>query len=154
MAPPEAVLAQRADGGWQQYVYRSGQYIANGDVPETMERVTDGLGRTTAWSLHTVDDTIEHYDADGRLLSIENRAGLKQTLGYDADGRLSTVTDDYGRRLAFEYDGNGQVSALIDPENRRTAYGYEDGALVSVTRPDGKQRRYHYEMPGWPTLLT
>lgn len=154
MAPPEAVLAQRADGGWQQYVYRSGQYVANGDVPERIERVTDGLGRTTGWWLHTVDDTTEHYDADGRLLFIENRNGLRQTLRYDAEGHLLDVSDDYGRRLGFEYEATGQVAALVDPEGRRTTYGYQDGALVSVTRPDGSVRRYHYEMPGWPTLLT
>ncbi|WP_341480460.1 RHS repeat-associated core domain-containing protein [Cognatiluteimonas telluris] len=155
MAAPDAVLVQRGDGSWLQFAYRSGTYVVNGDIPDRLERVNDGLGRTTGWLLHAKDDTTEGYDPDGRLLWIDNRTGLRQSLTYGADGQLDAVTDSFGRSLHFERDpATHQVSALIDPENRRTTYEYENGALSKVTYPDLKQRQYHYEMPGWPTLLT
>jgi len=155
MAAPEAVMAQRPDGGWQQYNLRSGSYVTNGDNAQRIERITDGLSRTTGWRLTVLDDSVETYDADGLLLSITNRAGLKQTLGYNAAKQLVSVADDYGRTLRFEHDATtGQVTAMIDPESRRTTYAYDNGALVKVTRPDTRTRLYHYETPNWPTLLT
>jgi RHS repeat-associated protein len=155
MAAPEAIMAQRANGGWQQYNFRSGAYVTNGDNPERIERVTDGLARTTGWRLYVGDDSVESYDADGKLLSVSNRTGLKHTLSYNPAGQLLQVADDFGRSLRFEHDSTtGQVTAMIDPESRRTTYTYEDGALVRVTRPDSTFRVYHYETPGWPTLLT
>lgn len=155
MVAAEAVMAQRPNGGWQQYNYRSGTYVTNGDHAERIERITDGLARTTGWRLYTLDDTTESYDADGRLLVISDRAGLKHTLSYTATGQLQRVSDDFGRSLRFEHDAmTGQVTSMTDPENHRTGYAYTDGSLVTVTRPDLKTRVYHYEMPGWPTLLT
>ena len=155
MTAPEAVMAQRPDGGWQQYNYRSGTYVTNGDHAERIERITDGLARTTGWRLYTLDDTTESYDADGRLLLITNRTGLKHTLAYASTGQLQQVSDDFGRSLRFEHDATTrQITAMIDPENRRTSYAYESGTLVKVTRPDSTFRIYHYETPGWPTLLT
>lgn len=155
MAAPEAVLAQRSDGGWQQYVLRSGSYLANGDVPERMERITDGLGRTTQWRLSTGHDTVETYTAEGRLIELTNRSGLRQVLTYNTEGLLERVTDPFGRSLRFEYDATThQVTALIDPAQRRTVYGYDAGTLITVDYPDQTRRRYHYETPGWPTLLT
>jgi RHS repeat-associated protein len=155
MVAPQAVMAQRPDGGWRQFNNRAGVYGANGDVVERIERINDGLGRTTGWRLRTADDEIETYDGDGRLLYIENRTGSRQAMGYGADGLLETVTDDYGRRLRFEHDPlTRQVTALIDPSDRRTTYTYQSGVLVAVTYPDNTTRRYHYEVPGWPALLT
>lgn len=155
MEAPEAVLAQRSDGGWQQYVFRSGSYTANGDVPERIERVTDGLGRTTQWRLHTATDHVETYTAEGLLTAIENRTGLRHTLAYTTDGLLDSVTDDFDRSLRFEHDPvTRQVVAMVDPEQRRTTYTYEAGALTAVTYPGQASRQYHYETPGWPTLLT
>lgn len=154
MGPPEAVMAQRPEGGWWQFNYRSGRYLGNADVAARIERVTDGLGRTTGWRLRTAGDGVETYDASGRLLVVENRAGLRHTLTYDGD-LLQRVVDDFGRSLAFEYDpATRQVSALVDPEGGRIAYAYEAGALVAVTYADQTRRQYHYEAQGWPTLLT
>jgi len=155
MSAPNAILAQRSDGGWQQYVYRSGTYVVNGDVPERIERVSDGLGRTTGWRLHTATDTVESYSGEGRLLSIQNRTGLRHSLSYTNDGLLDRVADDFGRSLRFEYDPlTKQVTTLIDPEQRRTTYSYDAGTLIAVAYPDQTRRQYHYETPGWPTLLT
>ncbi|GAB3390632.1 RHS repeat-associated core domain-containing protein [Lysobacter fragariae] len=163
MVAPDAVMAQRPDGGWRQFNNRAGQYSANGDVAERIERITDGLARTTGWRFRSVDDTIETYDAEGRLQFIENRIGLRQTLAYDpganatssADDVLLSVTDAFGRSLRFEHDPvTRQVTAVIEPDDKRITYAYVDGALTTVTYPDNTSRRYHYEVPGWPTLLT
>lgn len=155
MTAPSAALVQREDGGWQQFVLRGGVYVVNADIPDRLERITDGLGRTTQWRMRDAGDTVQTYDADGRLLSIRNRTGLSHTLVYANDGQLERVEDDFGRSLRFEYDAQTrQVVALIDPQQRRTRYSYADGALVGVDYPDTTRRQYHYETPGWPTLLT
>jgi len=155
MTAPEAVMVQGEEGGWHQFVYRGGAYTVNADIPNQLQRITDGLGRTTQWHLRDNEDELRIYDADGRLMSIANRTGLRHTLVYSADGLLERVDDDLGRSLRFEYDPlTRQVSALIDPEQRRIRYAYDNGALVRVDYPDGTARRYHYETPGWPTLLT
>lgn len=154
LTPPEAVMAQRPQGGWWQFNYRSGQYQGNADIAARIERITDGLGRTTGWRLRTVEDEVETYDDAGRLLVVENRAGLRHTLTYDGD-LLQRVDDDFGRSLAFEYDpATRQVNALVDPEGDRIAYTYQAGALMAVTYADQTRRQYHYEVPSWPTLLT
>ncbi|QSX78299.1 RHS repeat-associated core domain-containing protein [Agrilutibacter solisilvae] len=154
MEAPKAVMAQRKDGSWRQFNLSGGAYVANGDVSDRIERINDGLGRTTGWRLRTLDDVLEIYDADGRLLALEHRTGLRHALTY-ADGLLSAVADDFGRTLRFEHDpATRQVTAMIDPDGNRTTYTYADGALVAVTYPGNASRHYHYEVPGWPTLLT
>jgi YD repeat-containing protein len=60
-------------------------------VTEHLERLTEA-GVFTGWRYTTAEDEVEVYDAQGRLVSIADRAGLSQTLAYDGQGRLSTVT--------------------------------------------------------------
>lgn len=107
------------------------------------------------WRLTNENDEIESYNANGRLLSIANRAGLTQTLSYDSASRLATVTDSVGSTLTFFYaDATSRtIIKFADPAGKEYLFGYDSlyGNLISVTYPDddgnlanNPVRTYHY----------
>jgi YD repeat-containing protein len=115
----------------------------------------DSNGNISGWTLRIFeDDSREHYDAYGRLLSVEMRNGWRYTLTYKG-GRLDKVTNPFGRSLGFRYNADGRMSRLIDPAGGEIAYGYNShGNPNRVTWQDKKFRRYHYEDKRFPELLT
>ena len=143
---PDSVLAMRPDGGWAQFDWRSTAYVGEANVPGRLERLTSGTN-TSGWRLHTAQDTIEHYDAHGRLLSIAHRSGLAHTLAYDDLGRPIRVTHTFGRTLSFAYDeDSGYLATLVDPALREITYAHDDvGNLTAARYPDTFSRQYHYE---------
>jgi len=66
----------------------------------------------TGFAITDASDTVESYDANGRLLSIASRSGVVQTMGYDGAGRLSSVTDSFGHSLTLSYDGQNRLSTV------------------------------------------
>ena len=71
------------------------------------------------------DDSVETYDATGRLQSIKARNGWLTTLTYsDATtpitvapiaGLLITVRNHFGRELKFVYDAAGRIAQALPP---------------------------------------
>ncbi len=145
-----SVIANRANGSGYLFVKVSGLFKGNADVPYTLT-LASGV-----WTLKDDRDTVETYDSTGKLISIVQRSGLRQTLAYDASNRLQTVTDDYGRSLTFAYDAKERIARVTDPAGGEFVYGYDEATnvLTSVRYPDGSLRRYHYEVPGKSGLLT
>jgi RHS repeat-associated protein len=120
------------------------------DIQDKLIRLASG------WQyIDAATETTEIYDADGKLLSISNRAGATQTLTY-SNGLLQTVTDPTGRQLAFTYDTANRVKTVTVPGGGVYTYGYgtSSNILTSVTYPDSTQRLYHYEDTRFPTHLT
>jgi YD repeat-containing protein len=115
----------------------------------------DANGAATGWTLKVFeDDSIERYDAAGRLQSVQMRNGWRFTLTYK-NGQLDKVTNPFGRSLGFRYNAEGRLSRLIDPAGGEIAYGYDSrGNPNRVTWQDKKFRRYHYEDKRFPELLT
>jgi RHS repeat-associated protein len=127
----------------------SGQW--QGDLDTKLTLTQDASGYT----LSSLEGTIEHYSANGKLLSRIDRAGKTTTYGYDAGGRLVTVTGTFGGALTFAYDAYGHISTLTDPSGGVYAYGYDaKDNLIKVTYPDGKAKLYHYENATFPHHLT
>ena len=129
----------------RQYFFRSsgGSWISDSDISDELLELP-GSG----WQLITANDTTEHYDATGKLLSISSRNGRTQTLNYDSNDRLVTVSDDAGRALSFTYDSSNRISTLTDPIGRLYHNDYDtNDNFVSITYPDGKTRTYHYNEP-------
>ncbi len=113
------------------------------------------------------------FNPQGKLIQISAPSGEFVTLTRDLSGALVKVTDPQGRSLILSYPQhrspdhfNGAVS--IDSPVGRFTYAYGSPApkgyagnprellanLVAVSLPDGVSRRYHYEDPAHPTLLT
>jgi YD repeat-containing protein len=122
---------------------------------DRLSNTLDANGNISGWTLRIFeDDSREHYDAYGRLLSVEMRNGWRYTLTYKG-GRLDKVTNPFGRSLGFRYNADGRLSRLIDPAGGEIAYGYDGrGNPNRVTWQDKKFRRYHYEDKRFPELLT
>lgn len=89
---------------------------------------------------------IERFDADGRLLSREDRNGNTITLTYDGE-YLSRVENDSGRWIEFAYT-DGYITTITAPENRTIKYGYTDELLTSVTDGNGHTTTYGYDDNG------
>lgn len=144
--PPGAVVAYRADGKYFQFANRSGSYTPDADVTERLVRLTDPAGNTSGWQYTDTNDNIETYDAAGKLLSIQNRAGLKHTLSYNGAGQLDRVSDDFGRTLSFGYHLDGKLKSITGPDGVYYEYNYDDNAnLSNVSYPGSGLRVYHYE---------
>ncbi len=156
----------RANGKQFSYQLTAGLWVAEGDINDTLIRLTDATGNASGWQL-TDGQTgqIETYTATGQLSSITDRSGLTQTLTYsDAStpvamaptvGLLLRVTDAFGRSLNFTYDISSRISTLTDPAGGIYRYAYDaNNNLTAVSYPDGSAKTYHYENTGFPHALT
>jgi len=157
VTPLNATVAQvaRADGKAYAFTLVGGIWTAYGEVRATLTRSTDASGATTGWTYTTAQNTVEHYDAAGRLIDLTDRAGRVQTMGYDGNGRLALVTGPLGYSLTLEYDAESRLASLTDNANRITRYSYDAaGNLSQVIHPDLTSRTYHYEDTRFPHALT
>ena len=150
VSPPRSVLVYRDDGAFLQFDRDAqGNYTTASGQPAVLTRNADG-----SWVYHSMENEIEQFSADGRLLIVRGEGGMELTLTYTA-GRLTQVTNQSSRSLRFEYNANDLISAMVDPLNRRYTYAYDEaGNLLSVTYPDLTVRRYHYEDPTLTNHLT
>ncbi|HET7362276.1 MAG TPA: DUF6531 domain-containing protein, partial [Burkholderiales bacterium] len=158
------VAVHRADGrDLEFHAPGSGNfYVADADVADKLEKLTDGSGNLTGWRYTAKEgDEVEQYDAAGKLLAIANRAGLQQTMTYSTAATpagiaprpdlLITVTDAFGRQLNFSYDAQLRVITVTDPAGGTYSFEYDGasgpagaGNLTKVTFPDTKTRVYFY----------
>ena len=148
---PLFVSAQREDGKVIAFRLDNGAYLPDATFSEKLEKLS------SSWTLKTLQDEIETYDVNGRLVSITNKAGLTQTLAYDVSGRLLSVTDPFGRTLTFAYHGTGRIQSVTAEGNTAFAYSFDSnqtGKLLQVTYPDTRTRIYHYENATFPNHLT
>lgn len=155
--------------------YPSGEvqyFDANGNAlidygHSTAKLITTAQG----YQLHNSDDSVEIYDSTGRLLSIQSRNSVTQTMVYadgtdgsttghggnilDASGNptsvvipagwLLRVTDSFGRALTFGYDLYQRIVKVTLPDSSAISYTYDaNNNLSVVTEPDGAQRSYLY----------
>ncbi|MGH8443378.1 MAG: DUF6531 domain-containing protein, partial [Nevskiaceae bacterium] len=131
--------------------------LASGTFLGTAPHVTERLEKTAGgFALHTNDGGVETYNAQGKLQSITDRAGLTQTLAYDANGRLSVVQNPFGQQLVLAYNAQGRVWKVTDPAGGVFEYTYDTTGqrLTKVTHPDLRTRQYLYENTSVTHLLT
>jgi YD repeat-containing protein len=160
-----AVRMYRPNGAIQKFSYNGSVWTGDPDITARFAAVVvSGFIESATYT--TQDDTVETYNADGRLLTITNRDGLKQILTYATASGTSAyvqrVTDPQGRTLTFTYT-DGQVTGLTDSSGVSIAFGYLSGDLVSAAYPAASGtavRSYLYNEAGQtggisqPHLLT
>jgi YD repeat-containing protein len=156
-APSKDAFAYRPDRRVLWFSLVNGLWTPEADTLERLEQLVDAGGAPAGWRLTGADNLVEDYDAAGRLQSISNTAGLKQTVARDDSGRISTISDDFGNALKFTYRGDGLLDAMTDPAGGKYQYNYApvSPALTSVTFPDLAARTFLYNEPGLavdPTL--
>jgi len=171
-AYPNNASVTRGEGKALDFVLNNGSYQPDGDITDRLTRQVDSAGNATGWQYQVgTDQSLETYDAAGKLIRIASREGLVQTLSYSDGGTplyiaqqaglLIRVTDTFGHQLNFVYNASNRVAKMTDPAGGITAYGYDDAnRLSTVTYPDGKTRTYIYEEAAYtggadlPTALT
>ena len=148
--------AIRGDGKAWTFRMVAGYWASDGDVNARLSSAYDYIRGGWGWTLITPDhDEIETYDPSGKLITIQDRSGLTQSLTYsDAStpisiapvaGLLIRVADTFGRQLNFAYDSASRIKTMTDPVGGLYQYGYDPaGNLASVTYSDTRVRTYVY----------
>ncbi|OYY93466.1 MAG: hypothetical protein B7Y41_11965 [Hydrogenophilales bacterium 28-61-23] len=142
----------RSDGKTVRFMLNGTNWVADPDISDRLEQ----LAAASGWRyILAADNSVETYDATGKLLTLTDRAGHTQTLSYDTTGQLTAVTDAHGRSLVFTHDTADRIATLTDPAGGVTTYTYDaNNNLASVTYPDATGKTYHYEDPAFPHALT
>jgi YD repeat-containing protein len=160
------VLVLRQDGKAALYTPSGGTWTTDADVSDVLTELQAG-GVRTGWQLQIArTDDVEMYDAAGKLLSIQFRSGLSQTLTYSDGtsgpnggyllgsngfqtgyvlpaGYLIRVTDSFGRTLSFSYEVNKYLARMV-AGGATYSFGYVKRQLRTVTFPDSRTRQYVY----------
>ncbi len=127
----------------------SSGFLAPTGMTLKVESITGGFKITDD------SDTVELYNASGRLTSVQYRGGITHSLSYDGLNRLATVSDNFGHTISLTRDASNRISTVTDAGGRIVTYGYDTSArLASVNNGDGTSRTYVYEHGAVPYGLT
>ena len=145
----------RPDGSLITYLETDGiwQRVTGSDTG--LESLHDADSSLVGWRFRSHGETIENYDASGRLTSIVDRTGNTLILAYDTQERLLSITSNTGKYLILSYNGGDRLHTLTDQAGRTWSYQYGDhNNLEYVENPDGTTRQYHYESSDFRNALT
>jgi RHS repeat-associated protein len=130
----------------------NGEWAPEGDVRYRLEelRSADALA---GWRVHTPEDLVEVFDANGLLARIEYTDGDLLTLSY-VGGQLTRVSDASGRSLTFTYS-MGSLKTVTLPDATVLSYDFDSsGRLVRVVNAGHESIAYHYENEKFASALT
>ncbi|XXF08328.1 RHS repeat protein [Pseudomonas sp. D2-3] len=88
------------------------------------------------------------YDAQGRMLSYQNRNGIQVSLVRDAEGRVVGVKDHQGDQLLTLTYTASRLTRIKDYSGREVQYEYSGDQLSAVTDVLGHRWQYHYDANG------
>ncbi len=144
------------------------QSYTDGRVVSQTERGTDtstlayGTNSTT-FTDPAGETLVDHYDAQGRLISHVDEGGRTISITYDAAGRRHVVTDRLGRKITILYHAlSGLPHTIINAEGRSTLFAFKPRTLMGVvfqdlskiTYPDGASRSFSHDARGNVTQIT
>ncbi|MDF3836224.1 DUF6531 domain-containing protein [Cupriavidus basilensis] len=166
LANEGTIMARREDASLVRFFQRGQQWLqADGQSRDYILAGPDDKG-VGAWQYHAAStDTVEAYDANGRLLTVTERNGWTTTLAYTTSvtaaapwgrsGVLESVQNQFGARLSFAYDASNNLISVITPDGATIRYGLTNDGGTTVTWPDGSMRRYHYgeDIPNFQTYM-
>ncbi len=123
------------------------------DITGSLTRTQDSA-TILGWQYANLDDDVEVYDAEGRIVSVTKRSGVSHTYTYTESS--ITVTHSLGGSLTYALDLNGRITGFTDPDGYTYSYDYNaNGMLTGVNYPgDTGGRIYHYEDLAYPDLLS
>lgn len=107
------------------------------------------------WLLYSKSNTVEKYNASGKLLSIQESSGKSITLNYLTNE--THVVDNFSRELILKYNANGFVFSVGDlAGNVFVQYDYDGvkSLLKSAVFPGNEVISYQYKNTNFPNTLT
>ncbi len=126
----------RQDGTYHTFYRQFNQWINVARTGFDLEEVGDG------WQVRTPADTVETYDDEGKLSSVESN-GQITTLTYNSNSQLKHITDFLGRSLTLNYQDDRLTS--ISGADGTTRYNYDsNGNLTQVIKVDDSESSYEY----------
>jgi YD repeat-containing protein len=136
-APGSSLVRTDGDGSTAVYRYDSaaGRYMStDGDgAHDGIVLATDG---SAIWA-DGASGTTEHYNTEGRLISLADIDGNTTRISYDARGMVASVIQPNSDATYFDYDGVllTQVRSVSGGVTQvRSRYGYDElGRLSQVT---------------------
>lgn len=117
-------------------------------VDQPWQLVTEGTGLVLG---DPATQLLYVFDANDRLIQIQDVSGNTLTLTYSGAGLLTSVADGLGRSLTFTQQPGGLLSQLEDDNGRVVAFDHTGEDLTTLTDVRGGQTRYSYTGAG---LLT
>lgn len=123
-------------------------------TPEGRQSVTmrDEYGHVIERRLSGMNPLTFSYDGSGRLAGMSFLAGLEtaqMSYTYDAQGRLVEMEDPLGRTASFQYDQAGRVTSEIMPDGTTKSYAREvNGYLSAITLATGATHSFSYNAAG------
>ncbi len=110
---------------------------------------------SNGWVVYTEQNSREYYNAEGKLLKVEESDQYGYELKYNNSGMLIEVVDVFGYSLEFEYSENNKLSYVITPSQEIVSYEYDDiGRLARVINPDDSYKSYQYHDFEYPYHIT
>jgi RHS repeat-associated protein len=94
------------------------------DAQGNLATATNALGQVTRYPA---------YDANGRLLTVQDPNGLTTTFTYDPRGRLLTRAEGT-ETTAFTYDAAGQLKKIVGPDGAALTYTYDAAHRLTGVR--------------------
>ncbi|MNS07314.1 putative deoxyribonuclease RhsB [compost metagenome] len=164
-----SAIAFRQDGKAFRFVKSGSVWNVDIDINDKLQEILNVSAQRTGWQFkNTADDSIETYDVNGKLVSIQKKDGLLITLQYSdgtagtggdfyldgngnattaalAPGRLIKVTNSLGRTIRFRYNVIEKIAQAIDSSGAIYKFNYDAVMnLSSIVFPDNKVRTYLY----------
>ncbi len=152
----------RDDGRVVRFLKHLATYLSSNDSG-ILEQLQDADLQHAGWKYTAVDNSVEEYDAAGRLTRLTDPSGIVTTFQYNENKQLSRIENGLGDSLELAYDGQGRLEVLTDQSGSAWIYSYDaNDHLAQVLYPDktpadttdNPRRQYHYEDPNFPHALT
>jgi hypothetical protein len=87
----------------------------------------------------------ETFDANGRLLRVQDKNKNFINLSYNRDGKIEKIQDNLNRKMYLSYNKLGKVEKIQAENNKTAAYKYNDlGEMIYSKDTDGNVYTYKY----------
>lgn len=88
---------------------------------------------------------VETYDANGRLLKVQDKNGNWIGLNYNKDGKIEKIQDNLNRKMYLSYNRQGKVEKIQAENNKTAEYRYNDLGEMTYSRDsDGNVFTYKF----------
>ena len=96
-----------------------------------------------------MSETSYEYDALNRVIAVNDPVGGRTAYTYDKKtGKVSSITDAAGNRNTFRYNDAGELIEETDIKGNIIRYQYNElGKMTEMTDAAGRVTRHHY-LPG------
>ena len=100
----------------------------------------------SGYTLHMPNQTIYHFNVDGRLTKIVNAKGGEIVLNYNGS-HLHTITNESSRTVTFGFTGERVTSVAV--RSKMLHYQYQGEYLIKFVDADDGEWVYDYDGNGF-----